>query len=233
MRRQATTRGKADEVSNATSVSFRTEAHGGGADERRKEIQNLNDQLTRALEELDSWKKKAQGNSSRKAALEKELKEAKEKGKIHLKTLLEKSENDDMLIASLKEELDRTRKSKGIVISKEPTTQAKEIQELNWQIVNLHKVVTDLQEEVREKDGILEMYKNFKSEDAVEDEIEYKQRIRDLEAETLNLKIQLSKNTGSSEDTKIIKDLSSQNARLRNKIAELTEEVFKLKSMNP
>ncbi|CAG9315666.1 unnamed protein product [Blepharisma stoltei] len=231
LKRQASTRGKADEISSATVTSFRSEA--GGAEERRREIQNLNEQLNKALEELDSWKKKAQGSSSRKAAVEKELKESKEKHKSHIKTLLEKSENDDMLIASLKEELDRVRKSKGIVVKQEPASQQKEIEELNWQLVNLHKLVSDLQEEVKEKDGILELYKNFKGdegEEEVENEIEYKERIRDLESEVLNLRIQLDKKNAGSEDTKIIKDLSSQNARLRSKVNELTEEVSKFKN---
>ena len=202
----------------------------GTADERRKEIQTLQEQLLKTKEELEKTKKKMQGSSSRMVALEKEAKELRETHKFHIKTLLDKAENDDRLIIELKNEIERVRKSKGLTRI-EPINNNKEISGLKWEVANLHQELHNTQQELAEKNKILDMFKNVGEQDGMENEIEYKERIRDLENEIKKLKDN-EKKLGNSEDGKLIKDLSTQNARLRSKVNELTEELSKIRTSN-
>lgn len=212
---------KMEETSNISTVRVE-----GGADERRKEIVSLQEQLAKTKEELEMSKKKAQGYSSRLVALEKEAKEIRETHKVQIKMLLDKTENDDRFIAELKNELERVKKAKGYT-RLEPIAGNKEISELKWQIANLHQKLSQVQEELNEKDKMLEMFKNFAEPEGVED-VALKQRVKELETEVKRLKDN-EKKGGSSEDGRIIKDLSSQNARMRSKVNELTEELSKLR----
>ena len=197
----------------------------GSADERRKEIQTLQENLSRTKEDLEKAKKKMQGSISRMSVLEKENKEMRETHKVQIKTLLDKAENDDRFIVELKSEIDRIRKSKGLKI--EPVVNNnKEIAELKWQIANLHQTLHSTQEELNEKIKILELFKNIGQQDGIENEQEYKQKIKDLETEIKRLKDN-EKKSGNSEDGKLIKELSVQNARLRSKVNELTEKLSK------
>lgn len=197
----------------------------GTADERRKEILGLQDQLNKTREELEKHKKKSQGYSSRLFALEKENKEIRETHKVQIKTLLDKTENDDKFIAELKNEIERLRKSKGYA-KLEPINNNKEAAELKWQIANLHQTLHQAQQELDEKNKIIEMFKNVGEEDDMQNEVEYKQKIQSLESEIKRLK-DSEKKSANTEDAKLIKDLSGQNARLRNKVNELTEEISK------
>lgn len=215
--------GKKMEDTSQTVSTVRVE---GGADERRKEIMSLQEQLAKTKEELEASKKKAQGYSSRLVALEKEAKEIRETHKVQIKTLLDKTENDDRFIAELKNELDRVKKAKGYT-RLEPIGGNKEISELKWQIANLHQKLSQLQEELTEKNKMLEMFKNYAEPEGVE-EVALKQRVQELESEVKRLKSN-EKKAGSTEDGRIIKDLSSQNARMRSKLNELTEELSKLR----
>ncbi|OMJ70008.1 hypothetical protein SteCoe_32117 [Stentor coeruleus] len=198
----------------------------GTADERRKEILGLQEQLNKTKEELDKHKKKSQGYSSRLVALEKENKEIRETHKVQIKTLLDKTENDDKFIAELKNEIERLRKSKGYARLEPISNNNKEAAELKWQIANLHQTLHQMQQELDEKNKIIEMFKNVGEEDDMQNEVEYKQKIQNLEGEIKRLK-DTEKKSANSEDAKLIKDLSSQNARLRNKVNELTEELGK------
>lgn len=202
----------------------------GTADERRKEIVALQETLSKTKEELEKAKKKYQGSSSRASALEKEAKDLRDTHKIQVKTLLDKAEHDDRFIMELKNELERTRKSKGLVKT-EPVNNNKEISELKWQIANLHQNLFNIQSELEEKNKIIEMYKNVGENDGIENEVQYKERIRDLELEIKRIK-ETEKKSGTSEDGKLIKELSVQNARLRSKVNELTEQLSKLSLTN-
>mmetsp|Transcript_7459 Transcript_7459/g.10990 ORF Transcript_7459/g.10990 Transcript_7459/m.10990 type:complete len:436 (+) Transcript_7459:21-1328(+) len=197
----------------------------GSADSRRKEILALQDQLTKTREESEAWKKKAQGASSRKIALEKELKETKETSKKHLRTLLDKTETDDKLISELKEELDRVRQAKGLP-RVDTQTAEKEITELKWQVANLHETLAKYEEELREKTEVINLYKNFPNSNGkeIEHEEEYLRRIKELEEQVRKSE---TNPKSASEEARIIKDLSSQNARLRSKIHQLEEELSK------
>lgn len=199
----------------------------GTADERRKEIQALQEELGRNRDELEKSKKKVQGTTSRMVALEKEAKELRETHRVQIKTLLDKTENDDKFIDELKNEIERIRKAKGLV-KQEPSNNNKEISALKWEIANLHQNMHKIQQDLYEKNQIIEMFKNIGEQDGLENEIEYKEKIKELELQVVALK-KNEKKIGSSEDGKLIKEISSQNARLRSKVNELTEELSKLR----
>jgi chromosome segregation ATPase len=204
-----------------------------GAEERRKEISSLKEQIDKLSEESESWKKKAQGASSRKIAIDKELKELKDTHKKQLKTLIDKTEHDDKLIQALRDEIERIRKAKGM-----PTTidnSRAEINSLKCEITSLHQRIQLLEQEVEEKTGLLEVFKNYGVDDpsAVDDEMTLRKRISDLEKELKAAQEERKSNKAKgslSEDTKMISELSQMNARLRNKVNELTEELSRLKS---
>ena len=197
----------------------------GSAEERRKEILNLQETINKLREELETAKKRSQGYSSRLVALEKENKEIRETHKLQIKTLLDKTENDDKFITELKSELERVKKAKGY--TRVETVTSKEVSELKWQIANLHSKMSALQEELNEKNKMIEMFKNYAEPEGIE-EVELKNRIQELENELKKMK-DSEKKAGNSEDGRIIKDLSLQNARMRSKVNELTEELSKLR----
>lgn len=204
-----------------------------GAEERRKEIQSLKEQIDKLNEESDGWKKKAQGANSRKIAIEKELKELKDNNKKQLKTLIDKTEHDDKLIQALKDEIDRIRKAKGLPTSIDSSRA--EINSLKCEITVLYDRVQSLEQELEEKIDLLEVFKNHRLDEEIpgDDDMQLRKRIQDLEKELRAIKeeTKLSKSKNSiAEDTKMINELSQMNARLRNKVNDLTEEVARLKT---
>ena len=222
---------KPEEPGTPAMNTIKTEVAGTGtADERRKEIQSLQEQLAKTREELEKTKKKMQGASSRMVALEKEAKELRETHKVQVKTLLDKAENDDKFIEELKNEIERVRKIKGLVKA-EPVNNNKEISQLKWEIANLHQRLHNTQQELQEKADIIDMFKNVGEQDGIENEVEYKERIKELEQQVAALK-QNEKKIGNTEDGRMIKDISSQNARLRNKVNQLEEELSKIRMSN-
>jgi chromosome segregation ATPase len=206
-----------------TGASVKVE---GSADERRKEIQSLQEALLKTREELETFKKRSQGYSSRLVALEKENKEIRETHKLQIKTLLDKTENDDRFISELKNELEKVKKAKGYT-RLEPVNNNKEISELRWQIANLHQKLNAVQEELSEKNKLIEMFKNYAEPEGME-EVDLKNKVQELEGEIKKMRDN-EKKANSSEDGRIIKDLSSQNARLRSKVNELTEELSRMR----
>jgi uncharacterized coiled-coil DUF342 family protein len=79
------------------------------------------------------------------------------------------------------------------------------------------------------------VFKNYGVDDpsAVDDEMTLRKRISDLEKELKAAQEERKSNKAKgslSEDTKMISELSQMNARLRNKVNELTEELSRLKS---
>ena len=214
--------GKRMEETTPSMPSVKVE---GSAEERRKEILNLQETINKLREELETAKKRSQGYSSRLVALEKENKEIRETHKLQIKTLLDKTENDDKFITELKSELERVKKAKGY--TRVETVTSKEVSELKWQIANLHSKMSALQEELNEKNKMIEMFKNYAEPEGIE-EVELKNRIQELENELKKMK-DSEKKAGNSEDGRIIKDLSLQNARMRSKVNELTEELSKLR----
>jgi len=200
----------------------------GGAEERRREIVALKEALQVANAECDGWKKKAQGALSRKTALEDDMRKLREGQNMGLKTLMEKSETDDRLIASLKEELERSRRAKGVPVKIKVGETGSE--DFISQIKLLRARVYTLESELREKEGILEMFKLNEGEGQLDDAEDYRGRLRELQAEidrlqAANREMEISRSQTSSEEAKIIKDLSVQNVRLRKKADDLEQQL--------
>ena len=77
------------------------EALGSLAAERRKEMEDLQQELQEARAQLKTFKSKSEASAARVQVLNKELKSLKEK----LGTVLDKTRNDDKLIEALELEL--------------------------------------------------------------------------------------------------------------------------------
>jgi hypothetical protein len=219
---------KASQSDTGEVSTSRVAAETGGAEERRREIIALKEALQVANAECDGWKKKAQGALSRKTALEEDIRKLREGQNVGLKTLMEKSETDDRLIASLQEELERSRRSKGVPAKIKPGDAGN--QDFISQIKLLRARVYTLETELKEKEDILELFKLSEAEGQLEDTEDYRGRFREQQAEIDRLQAiirehDISNSQTSSEEAKIIKDLSVQNARLRKKADDLEQQL--------
>lgn len=228
LERQLAASKAAQSESGEVSVS-RVGLDTGGAEERRREINALKEALQVANAECDGWKKKAQGAISRKAALEDDIRKIRDGQNMSIKTLMEKSETDDKLIASLKEELDRIRRTKGLPVKIKTGGDTGSEDFIN-QIKLLKARVYTLETELKQKDDILEMFKLDEGEGQAGDTEEWREKVRELQAEverlrTANLELEQSHSQTFSEEAKIIKDLSVQNARLRKKADDLEQQL--------
>ena len=80
---------------------------------RARELDKIKEELIEARDQLETMTQKYKGASSRKTAIENEMKELKSLMASKVKVLLDKSENDDKLINLLREENKRLKSGKG------------------------------------------------------------------------------------------------------------------------
>ena len=199
----------------------------GKAEERRKQIEDLSQEVLDLKSELERSRKQAKGNSSRKTAMERELKEIRVQSQHQVKTLLEKADNDDKLIKLLKAELDKKHpegvKPSAKVISNEGSSL------LKYEIKELEEQCEAYKAELEQKDEIIAMFQMAPKDEAFEGEDDYQEQIQYLQQQLSECLEELeehrSKPKGVSEDAKIIKDLSSQNAMLRRKMDDLQQKL--------
>ena len=163
--------------------------------------------------------------------MEREMKEIRMQSQQQIKTLLEKADNDDKLIKLLKDELDKKGPSEGVrpsakVISNEGQSL------LKYEIKELEEQVEALRGELQQKDEIIAMFQIAPSNEAFEGEEDYQEQIQYLQQELQETRAELEearqatpKKSGISEDAKIIKELSQQNAMLRRKMDDLQQKL--------
>lgn len=208
---------------------------------RARELDKLKEELIEARDQLEKVTQKYKGASSRKTAIENEMKELKSLMAGKVKVLLDKSENDDKLINLLREENKRLKSGKG---QKGPAKassakQSDEDQEIIYNLKNdnakLKSDIIVLKAEASKKENkINELLKNWIG--APDEVLEEKEAIiSELEEELDKLRREnfLLKNSKqdhfprktTTENDQIIKDLSQQNAKLRMKVADLTEKL--------
>ena len=92
----------------------------GETEKKRKEIEQLKEELKAKEEELKNLKLKYSAATSRVTSFDKEIKEAKGTDSGKLKVINEKSENDNKLIEALKAEITKLKKSIGGPSAKGP-----------------------------------------------------------------------------------------------------------------
>ena len=81
---------------------------------KAKEMETLRLDLNMKDDELQQLKKKFSAANARKDTLEVQLKEIKQTFQSKIQILIEKTENDDKLIAMLKQEIARLEQNKGV-----------------------------------------------------------------------------------------------------------------------
>ena len=100
---------------------------------------------------------------------------------------------------------------------------------LKYEIKELEEQCEALRAEVEQKDEIIGMFQMSKGDEAFEGEEDYQEQIQYLQQQLgealAELEEQRGKKKGVSEDAKIIKDLSSQNAMLRRKMDDLQQKL--------
>ena len=208
---------------------------------RARELDKIKEELIEARDQLDTMTQKYKGASSRKTAIENEMKELKSLMASKVKVLLDKSENDDKLINLLREENKRLKSGKGQKASTK-TTDSKQSEEDQETIYNLKNDNAKLKSDIivlkadasKKEAKINELLKNCIG--APDEILEEKEAIiNDLEEQVDKLMREnfLLKNNktdqftrkSQTESEQIIKDLSQQNAKLRMKVADLTEKI--------
>jgi chromosome segregation ATPase len=210
----------------------RTFVNEGSADERRKEIMSLKTQLEATNTELEEWRKKAKAFSSRKKALEDEVREVKDTCKQQVRVLLEKADNDDRLIKALKADCDKARRTQPHT-SSAPPKPSSEVSSLKFQLSQQEDEVQRLRAELKEKEELMSVFQlhHLEDEEVPENEVELKRKISQLEQTIAGMRSEAKpKASSSSEDALMIKDLSSQNVRLRMKVSELQGELSQLRT---
>lgn len=242
---------KVSSSQNLSDMSYNSEANqrasiqsgftvGGKAKERREETEQLKLQAEALKAENDALNDKVKAVSSRKNILEKEIKELKNELERNKAILLEKSDNDDKYIHALKKELDKLKSQGGtqtrIVYRDRPVESKKnEVDELDENLTR--KELTVLRNELEKKEKIIKELINEKvrnvtntlnKENAIQENITDQEKVIKLETMIKILKqeneelsqLKLGVKT-TTPDSKIIKDLSLQNAQLRRKLDDL------------
>ena len=228
LQRQLTSVSRASE-SGESIQSVPSARVSGGAEERRQEISALKKALEVANSETKGWMDKAQGAISRKTIIEEAIKKERLEFQSKLKSLLSKSDTDDKYIESLKEEVDKLRRAKGMPVKIKTNS---EPADAGNQIKILQARIYDLETELTNKDNIIEMFKLGEDELEMEGVEDYRNRLRQLQEEldqvnARNLELQRDRSQTVSEEAKMINELSRDNARLRKKIDDLEQRAKK------
>jgi hypothetical protein len=156
-------------------------------------------------------------HKSRREAVENEMKIQKEKYVKQIQLLIDKSDNDEKLISKLYEEFEKIRQGYGI------TNPISGIKEDNNTYFNMQQEVNKLRKELYEKDMYINQL-NSNLTDTFDKKNEREQmtslinRIKILENENKELK-------ANTEDGQLYNSLAKDNAKMRIKILELTEEL--------
>ena len=212
---------------------------------RARELEKIKEELVETRDLYEALQEKYKGACSRKKAVENEMKELKRLMASKVKILLDKTENDDKLIKALRDENLRIKSGKGGKFTTAKSENNSE--ENNFEVIYQLKqenskyknevlvLKTDLQ---RMKDRVKELTMNCigAPDEALEDKeniiIDLEEKLEILERENFKLqndKPEVSTRVTNTESEKIIKDLSQQNARLRLKVANLSEKIQELK----
>jgi len=234
---------------SSTSKSF------AGSGKRREELESLKLQCEALKAENDALNDKVKALSSRKNIVEKELKEIRNETERNKAILLEKSDNDDKYIGALKREIEKLKSvSPGgvqtrIVYRDRPVEQKrseadeleenltrKEMAVLRNELEKKEKIIKELiadkvrgpigslnKENVEKASTTSENFAGGASDQEKIIKLETMIKILKQENEELsNLKLGVKTN---NPDSKIIKDLSLQNAQLRRKLDDLQSKL--------
>jgi hypothetical protein len=116
------------------------------AEKRREEFEKLQEEVERLRSEQGETKRKCDGLKSRKNMLESQVKELK----VHVITLVEKSENDDALVSALQRQLGRQGPSMDLQDISEDTERLENLrlenEELQAQLERQAQIVLQLQQ---------------------------------------------------------------------------------------
>lgn len=214
---------------------------------RARELDKMKEELVELRDKYESLQQKYKGACARKVAVENEMKEMKSLLSSKFKVLIDKTENDDKLINALRVENQSLKSGKGAKMST-TTTAAKATSD-----DNLDRLYTIQNENAKLKNELIVLKSDLKKkenqvnelmmncvgapDEALEEKENYimdlEDRVEQLERENFVIK---NKNPESmtgrnnTESDKIIKDLSAQNAKMRLKIADLSEKVRDLEA---
>lgn len=202
---------------------------------RARELEKLKEELVELRDSYELLNQKYKGACARKISVENEMKELKSLMASKIKILLDKTENDDKLINMLREEVKRVKSGKSNktdVATKVSSSSGDDSNETIYNLKNENAILKNniivLEAQVEKRDTkINELMKNCigAPDELLEERDAYiydlEQKVEDLERQTQEKFTRKSQ----TESDKIIKDLSSQNAKLRLKVSDLSEKL--------
>ena len=125
---------------------------------RAKELENVKRQLAEREEELAQLKQKHQGVVARSKTLEGQVREVKQQFSGKIQILIEKTENDDKLIAMLKHEISRLEQVKSVKstinsgVKLQPLTSKDELAKAKGEVGFLKNKVRCMEVELEQKE---------------------------------------------------------------------------------
>ncbi|KAM3129583.1 hypothetical protein pb186bvf_018334 [Paramecium bursaria] len=193
--------------------------------ETKQQLELFKTQYDQLKQEHELLQTKFKAVSSRRSILEEQIKDSKLEYDKNKKILLEKSENDDKYIAALKQELEKIKRQSNvetkIIYKQADEDETKRLQrELSYCKDELQRNEQMIKELIAEKVSRpkFDQQVPINSDERVkklEDELKILRKERDDFFKTL------SKDTDTQ---KMIKDLTLQNVRLRNKLDEMKQK---------
>ncbi|CAD8190015.1 unnamed protein product [Paramecium pentaurelia] len=203
----------------------------------KQQFELLKSQYEAVKQDNENLQQKIKAVSSRRQILEDQIKEVKVEYEKNKKILLEKSENDDKYIFALKSELDKLKKNQPqqetkIVYKPADDEETRKLrQELKYckeQIGHNEQMIKELIAEKVNRSK-QELPQQQQQQEKVQTKpIQTDERVKKLEEEIKVLKRERDEFfktlTKDVETQKMIKDLTMQNVKLRNKIDDLTKK---------
>ncbi|CAK64446.1 unnamed protein product (macronuclear) [Paramecium tetraurelia] len=227
--------GSSSQYSDVSQMSKQSKSEAkNNSDKQQYEL--LKSQYEAVRVENENLQQKIKAVSSRRQILEDQIKDVKVEYEKNKKILLEKSENDDKYIFALKSELDKLKKNQPqsetkIVYKPADDEETRKLrQELKYCKEEIGRNEQMIKELIAEKvnRSKQELPQQQQQEKAQTKPVQTDERVKKLEEEIKALKRERDEFfktlTKDVETQKMIKDLTMQNVKLRNKIDDLTKK---------
>ena len=209
---------------------------------RAKELEQTKKSLAEASEEVAALKSKLQGVTARRDVVENQLKDIKFTFQSKLAILVQKAENDDKLIAMLKEEIKRLENVKNVKSTLQtgaklkPLDRNDEIVQLRGENAMLKNSVKcqqiELEKKAEQVSNLMNGCLGVPDERLEEKDLriaELEDRLEELEHENFRLTQEGSKafrqTAGNQDQDSMVKDITKQNALLRRKLDDALQKI--------